>query len=152
MKTDDVPVEIKGVLPAPGGGGVFLQGEGKAITIFIDAMVAQALQMALAGKQAPRPLTHELMQSVLDGLGVKLLRVVIHDCRKETFYARMLLSQENELGTCLLEVDARPSDAMVMALKCGAPLLVGREVWEQTEDMSWALDSLDHPGGGEAAG
>jgi uncharacterized protein len=143
MPEDDVLVQIQGLLPTPGGSGVFLQAEGKAITIFIDPMVTRALQLALAGKEAPRPLTHDLLVAIQSGLGVKLLRARIHDCREETFFASLLLQQENELGKCLLEVDARPSDAMVLAVKCGAPLYVNRALWERTEDMSWAMGSLE---------
>lgn len=152
MPNDDVLVQIKGLLPTPGGAGVFLLSGGKAITIFIDPMVTRALQLALTNQTMPRPLTHDLMHDVHTGLGIRLVRVLIHDCRDETFFARLYLQQENEMGKSYVEVDARPSDAMVLALKSDAPIFVAREIWERTEDMAWAmgpLDAEDDAGGAE---
>lgn len=136
-------MNIRAVLPSPGGSGVFLEAEGKVMALFIDAMVTRALQMALSMEQAPRPLTHDLLGSVMEGLGVKLLRTVIHDCRNNTYFARMYLQQENELGQSYLEVDCRPSDALVMAVQFGAPVMVTRSLWNQVEDMKWALDQFE---------
>ena len=138
-----IEADIKGLLPTPGGAGVFLEGEGKVITIFIDAMVSRSLKMILKGEVPPRPLTHDLMLSVLDGLGVSLLRVVIHDLQEEVYLARLVLEQENELGKSVLEVDSRPSDGLVLAAKWGAPVYLARHVWQASDDMRWAMEQMD---------
>lgn len=142
MNQEWVQVTLKGILPTPGGSGVFLEHGDKAITIFIDPMVSHALTLAMQEESSPRPLTHELMTSVLEGLGVRLDRVEIHEVKDETFFARLHLIQENELGKNLLEVDARPSDGMVLAVQTGAPVLVAREVWDAAENMKWAMEQL----------
>lgn len=142
-ENDSIEVVVKGLLPTPTGAGVFLAGEEKAITIFIDDTVARALKMALAGDAPPRPVTHDLMGSVLEGLGVSVSRLDICDVREEVYYARLHLEQENELGKNVLEVDARPSDGLVLAARWGTPVFVARHVWDQADDMRWALDQLN---------
>ncbi|WFB35010.1 bifunctional nuclease family protein [Kiritimatiellota bacterium B12222] len=142
MDNNLIHVTIAGLLPSPGGSGVFLHSGDKAMTIFIDPMVTRALQWALDGVEAPRPLTHDLTHSILDGLGVTLLHVVIHDMQGETFFARLHLQQKNELGQSFLEIDSRPSDAMVLAVQWGAPIYVKKDVWEKVENMKWAMDQL----------
>jgi len=142
---DRIPATIKGVVPTPGGSGVFLEGEGKVISIFVDPMATRALSLALEGEAAPRPLTHDLMISILGGLGIQLIEVFIHDFQDETFYARLTLEQRSELGRNVLEVDARPSDGMVLAVHLDVPITVGRAVWEEADDMSWALNQVQSP-------
>lgn len=86
-----IEAHIKGLLPTPGGAGVFLAGEEKVITIFIDETVSRPLKMNLEGQVPPRPLTHDLLSSMLEGLGVRLLRVVVHDLQEGVYYARLYL-------------------------------------------------------------
>jgi bifunctional DNase/RNase len=143
MTDDMIEVQLKGLLPTPGGSGVFLESGDKIITIFIDDMVSKALKMVLEGEEMTRPLTHDLLLSVLAGLGVRLTQVVIHDVQDGTYFARLHLVQENELGTSVLEIDSRPSDAMVLATKLRVPLFVRREVWDKAEDMKWAMIQMN---------
>ncbi len=138
-----VEVAIKGLVPTPAGAAVFLASGEKVMSVFIDTMVSNALKMNLEGETAPRPLTHDLMLSVLEGLGVELKRVVIHDVEDEVYYARLHLEQSNEIGRSVMEVDSRPSDGLVLASKLGVPVFIKREVWDQAEDMRWALDQMD---------
>jgi len=145
MSDDRIHVKIKGVVPTPGGSGVFLESGEKTMSIFVDPMATRALSLALEGEMAPRPLTHDLLISVLGGLGVQLLEVYIHDFQDETYFARLRMKQENELGRNLLEIDARPSDGMILATQLDVPITVAKQVWDQTEDMSWALQQMDPP-------
>ncbi|MGA0368231.1 MAG: bifunctional nuclease family protein [Kiritimatiellia bacterium] len=131
MSDELVQVRVRGLLPAPGGSGVFLEAEGKAITLFIDPMVTRAFQLFLEDEEGPRPLTHDLLFSICQAGGLTLQQVVIHDCVAEVYHARIHFQQENELGKSFLEVDSRPSDAMVMALKFGAPVFVVRRIWRR---------------------
>lgn len=142
MNDELVPVELKGLVPTPGGAALFFHGEEKVITMFVDASVASAIQMAMNGDSPPRPLTHDLMMSAFAGLGVSVSSVVINDFSEETFYARLHLSQENELGKNLVEIDGRPSDCLVLALRAEAPVYVARSVWDGAEDMSAVLKKM----------
>jgi len=143
MAEELISVHIRGLAHTPTGAGVFLEGRGKVFSIFIDLIVAQALVLALEDAPLPRPLTHPLMVSILAGLGVELERVVIRDLKDETYLATLCLRQKSELGENVLEVDARPSDGLVLAVHTGAPVLVARSVWEQAEDMRQALERQD---------
>lgn len=143
--SDEIPVEIKGLVPTPAGTGVFLGHGDKVITIFIDSSVAMAITMLVEKIERPRPLTHDLISSIFLGLGIRATRVLIHDLREGTFYARLHLVQENELGRQVAEIDARPSDCIAIALEQKCPVLVTRAVWDAAEDMSWALGQGDEP-------
>ena len=90
------------------------------LPILIGPFEATAIAMALEGQSAPRPLTHDLMKSLLDGVDAKLTKIVIHDIRDSTFYAKMVIETNGETK----EIDARPSDCIAVALRCDAPIFV----------------------------
>ncbi len=110
------------------------------ITIFVDHGVAAAITMFMHGVKKPRPLTHDLIVSILAGLDITVTKVVINDLRDDTFYARLYLIQENELGRHVAEIDARPSDSIAIALQQRCPIYVAQKVWDASEDMTWALN------------
>ena len=143
--SDEIPVEIKGLVPTPAGTGIFLGHGDTVITIFIDTSVAMAITMLIEKIERPRPLTHDLIGSIFLGLGIRATRVLIHDLKDGTFYARLHLVQENELGRQVAEIDARPSDCIAIALEQQCPVFVTRAVWDAAEDMSWALGQGDEP-------
>ncbi len=127
-------------MPTPTGCGVFLSNGDKVIAIFVDHSVAAAITMFMHNIKKPRPLTHDLIASIFVGLGVTAQKVVINDLQDDTFFARLFLIQENELGKNLVEIDARPSDSIALALQQECPVFVSAHVWEKAEDMSWALE------------
>ena len=139
---DLIEVDVKGLIPAPGGAALFLGDGSKMISMFIDPVVASALVLAMNGETTPRPLTHELMVSCFEGLGVTMQDALIHAFEDETYFARIHLLQENELGRSLLEVDSRPSDALVLALRTGAPVRVVADLWEELEDMTGVFRNM----------
>ncbi|MFM8334429.1 MAG: bifunctional nuclease family protein, partial [Opitutaceae bacterium] len=106
MPNDVVLVTIKGVMPTANGCAVFLGNDEKTFVIYVDHSVGGAIQMTLNGVKKERPLTHDLIGSIFLGLGVKLEHVVVNDAREGTFFARLLLGMENELGRKLVEIDA----------------------------------------------
>ncbi|MBL9202184.1 MAG: bifunctional nuclease family protein [Opitutaceae bacterium] len=142
MQNDVVPVIIKGVMPTANGCAVFLGNDDKTFVIYVDHSVGNAIQMTLDGVKKERPLTHDLIGAVLLGLGATLERVVVNDAREGTFFARILLRMENELGKKLVELDARPSDSIVIALQHKRPILVARAVFDSVEDMTEILERV----------
>lgn len=142
MKHEVVTVVVKGVMPAPNGCAVFLGNEEKTFVIYVDHSVGGAIQMTLDGVKKERPLTHDLIGHILLGLGAKLDHIVINDVNGGTFYARILLRMENELGKKIVELDARPSDATVLALQQKRPIYVARKVFDSSEDMSEILERV----------
>lgn len=142
MKNDVVPILVKGAMPTPNGCAVFLGDEEKTFVIYVDHFVGNAIQMTLDGVKKDRPLTHDLLSHILTGLGAGLDHVVINDVNEGTFFARILLRMENELGKKIIEIDARPSDSIVLALQHRRPIFVARKVYDAAEDMTEILERV----------
>ena len=142
MQNDVVLAIIKGVMPTANGCAVFLGNEEKTFVIYVDHSVGNAIQMTMSGVKKDRPLTHDLMSSMFLGLGVQLDHIVINDAREGTYFARILLRMENELGKKILELDARPSDSIVLALQQKRPIYVARTVFDGVEDMTEILERV----------
>ena len=142
MQNDVVEVAVKGVMPTGNGCAVFLGNEEKNFVIYVDTGVGTAIQMSLHGVKRDRPLTHDLMCSIFLGLGVQMERVVINDVNESTFYARLILRMENEIAKKLVEIDARPSDSIALALQLKRPIFVADHVYESTDDVTEILESM----------
>ncbi len=142
MQNDVVAATIKGVMPTANGCAVFLGNEDKTFVIYVDHSVGNAIRMTLNGEKKERPLTHDLIGHILLGLGAQLDHVVVNDAREGTFFARILLRMENELGKKIVELDARPSDSIVLALQQRRPIYVARPVFEAVEDMTEILERV----------
>lgn len=142
MQSDVVAVTIKGVMPTANGCAVFLGDDSKTFVIYVDHFVGDAIQKSLNGVKKERPLTHDLIGSLLLGLGVRLEHIIVNDERESTFYARILLRMENELGKKIIELDARPSDSIVLALQQKRPIYVARHVFEAVQDMTEVFERV----------
>lgn len=135
-----VPVEVKAVIPASGGCAIFLGNEEKVFVIYIDQMVGMAVMMAMHGVPKERPLTHDLIVSILAAYEARVERVIINDFNDNIFFARLILVADNELHQRkIMEIDARPSDCLALALRVKAPLYVSRKVWDHVADESALL-------------
>lgn len=154
---DLIKVELAGipVSSAISGGGFALllkevDGE-RRIPIIIGHFEAQAIAFELEGVKPPRPLTHELIKSLLIVLSYRIENVIISELRDSTFYAKIVLDSEE-----IDPLDARPSDAIALALKFNAPIFVAKDVMDeigfvpklniQSEDIDFnGLDSNNIP-------
>lgn len=142
MDNQVVEVSVKGVMPTSNGCAVFLGNDVKTFVIYMDRTIGGAIQRAINEEEVVRPMTHDLMLTLLDGLGASVERVVINDVQKGTFFARLIVSMENELGQKIIEVDARPSDSIVLALNGKRPLYVAKKVFETVDDMTEILAKI----------
>ena len=137
MNSDVVEVEVKGTLPTNGGCAVFLGNEEKVFVIYIDQMVGNAIMMFMKDAPLERPQTHDLFCHVLEALGAKVQRVIINDFKDEVYFGRLILKVENEIEEKkILEIDARSSDCIALAVKFDAPVYVAKKVLEKTDDVS----------------
>lgn len=102
--------------------------DSRVLPIFIGANEAQSIALALNEEAPPRPLTHDLMKSMLESLEASVKRVEITAIREGTFFGRVHLERA---GFEELDYDARPSDAIALALRYEAPIFVNREVFEE---------------------
>lgn len=139
MNSEVIPVLVKGVMPTSNGCAVFLGTDQKTFVIYVDQSIGETIQRAVDGEQAQRPLTHDLMLTLLDGLCAEVERVVINHVDQGTFHARLIVSMENELGHKIIELDARPSDSIVLALASDKPIYVANSVIESVDDMTEIL-------------
>ncbi len=138
-----VQVEVKNVLATSAGSAIFLGNNEKVFVIYVDHSVGAAINMFLHGTPKPRPQTHDLFADVLTALGAHVDRVVINDFADTVFFARLIIVAENELEERkIIEIDARPSDSIALAVQAGAPIYVANHVWESVEDMSVVLKKM----------
>lgn len=114
-------------------------GGNRVLPIFIGAPEATAIAYALQGIEAPRPMSHDLLGNVITALGAKLFAVEIVELVDNTFYASLRLLR----GTEELSVSARPSDAVALALRVGAPLLVHDDLMNAEGQVYVADDDVD---------
>ena len=107
------------------GAVVLLLAEGKAIPIFVDLTVALSIQSALNGEKLSRPLSHDLMHTILNAYGGKVLRTVI-TLKGGTYYGALTVAVQDQVKT----FDSRSSDSIALAVHFKAPILVGRDLLE----------------------
>ena len=136
MSKPVVEVHIRAIAATSGGFAVFLGNQEKAFVIFVDQSVGAAIAMFMQGTKKERPLTHDLVANILRALGAKIERAIVNELKLGIYYARLVLSVENELKQKkIIEIDARPSDCIAMATAQGAPIYVSLEVWHEVEDI-----------------
>jgi len=95
--------------------------------IVIGVTEALAIDRRVKGILTPRPLTHDLLASVIAHLGAELERIVVHDLRDHTFFAKLIIRRNGEL----VEVDSRPSDAIALGVASETPIYVAESVLRQ---------------------
>lgn len=125
--TLDATTEQPVLLLAPATDGAEPPAEQRALPIWIGSPEATAILLSLQGIEAPRPMTHDLMKSMVEVMGYTLARIEITRLEGGTFYASLvLLGDEGELT-----IDARPSDSVALALRFGSPMFVSSVVFEE---------------------
>jgi hypothetical protein len=145
-----VQVEILGLSASPSAGGAYAlllkETYGvRRLPIIIGSFEAQSIALELEGIKPPRPLTHDLLKNVIDHLGATISEVIIDELRENTFYAKIKL----DVSTLVHEIDARPSDAIALAVRTGTPLFASDEVMRlaafvpSTEDTDEELNASE---------
>jgi bifunctional DNase/RNase len=142
MNQDTSIVTVKGVMPTSNGCAIFLGNDERTFVIYVDPAIGNAINMTINKVKKERPLTHDLIGLILKGLETKIERVLINDVDEGTFFARIILQMENELGKKIIELDARPSDSIVLALQMDKPIHVSRKVMDNVEDMTEILERI----------
>ena len=106
MKSEVVPVEIRGILPANTGCAIFVGNDKKVFVIQVESAMGSIIGNFLRDAPKERPLTHDLMNNVFRGFNITVERAVITELKNSTYFARLVLQQQNELGRKLVEIDA----------------------------------------------
>jgi len=123
-----IQVDILGLSTSPSAGGAYALilkevNGARRLPIIIGAFEAQSIALEMEGIKPPRPLTHDLIKSIIDSLGVALTDVFINELKDGTFYARLNLDSQ--------EIDSRPSDAIALAVRYGVPIFVSDRVMDE---------------------
>jgi uncharacterized protein len=127
-----VEVRVRGVTVDPQAGSPIvlleeLRGE-RVMPIWVSLFEARAIAMEMEKVVPPRPMTHDLIKNIIEGLKAQVTNIVITDLKDNTFYARIALST----GGTSLQIDARPSDAIALALRVKAPIYVAKAVFDSS--------------------
>ena len=134
---EKIQVDILGLSTSPSSAGAYAlilkETNGKRkLPIIIGAFEAQSIALELEGMKPPRPLTHDLMKNLIDTFAVSLNEVCINELRDGTFYAKLSVEGVSETQ----EIDSRPSDAIALAVRFGAPIYVDEEVLKEAGVIS----------------
>ena len=126
-----VQVEILGLSSSPSAGGAYAlllrETYGKRrLPIIIGQFEAQAIALELEGISPPRPLTHDLLKTLVDNLGASVTEILIDELRDNTFYSKIAI----DVSSLENIIDARPSDAIALAVRTSAPIFVSETVME----------------------
>jgi len=147
MKNEVVPVQIRGILPTGSSGyALFVGNDEKVFVINVEPQMGRVIGDFLRNEPKERPLTHDLMQRIFKGFNITVERVVITDLKNSTYFARLILQQQNEVARKIVEIDARPSDCIAIAAAQKKPIFVATPLFEQVEDMSEVLNRINETG------
>lgn len=151
---DKIQCEILGLSTSPATGGAYaillkeIDGV-RRLPIIIGAFEAQAIALEIEGIKPPRPLTHDLLKQLIDNLGGSVVEVIVNELKDNTFYAKIVL----EASGLTNEIDARPSDAIALAVRTYAPIYVSESVMDvaafvpsdesENETTEFNIGSLD---------
>ena len=153
----EVTIDHIKVIPTSHQRIVVLKAKGvdRCLPIWIGSAEADSIALKLEGKDVPRPMTHDLMDSMIGDLGAKVAHVIVSELREDTFIARVVLQRN---GTTI-ERDSRPSDAIALAVRCGAAIFAEEDVLERagvavdpdtgepdSEDARWPAFSVHKQG------
>jgi bifunctional DNase/RNase len=114
--------------------------------IQVEHNMGAVIGMFLRDTPKERPLTHDLLNNIFKGFNILIERAIITELKNSTYFARLILKQQNELGTKLVELDARPSDCLAIATAQKRPLFVASALFSQVEDMSKWLEEINENG------
>ncbi len=115
----------------------------RQLHIWVGLPEASAIQSQLEGNKPPRPMTHDLMASILSTLQAKILQLLISDMKEETFFGMLAISMNGRVH----EIDCRPSDGIALALRAAAPIFIEDELLAEIERLHEAQElHAPHPG------
>lgn len=135
-----VPMSIKGLMLDPMSNSpiVVLKDDDEKLflPIWVGIFEANAIALQLENITTPRPMTHDLLREMIQQLDARVTRIVINDLKDATFYAQIRLLIRRAGTDQMLEIDARPSDAIALALRTEAPIYVAQSVLDQAQTIT----------------
>jgi len=111
----------------------------RILPIWVGVFEANAIALQIENVQTPRPMTHDLLKNILEDLSARVERIVVCDLKENTFYALIHLRRNGQV----LTIDARPSDAIALALRARAPIFVEESVIQSARSVETAKENMD---------
>ena len=127
---DLIEIDIKKIAISNFACAIIVGNSEKEFPIYIEPSIGAVIKMFLEGIEKPRPLTHDLIGNILTGFNATVEKVVINDLKDNTYYARLFIKEENELGKKIVEIDCRPSDSLAIAKMKNTKIYVTRRVFD----------------------
>ena len=131
MNFELVPIQFNKIMQSQAYTVFILGTKDKQFAIYTSPHVGQNIQMHLADQIKPRPYTYDLINSIFSGLDINLLQVVITDVQDTIYFARLFIEQVIENQHKILEIDARPSDCLTLALENDIPIYCTKDVFDR---------------------
>jgi len=131
MENELIPVSFSKIMQSKSYTAIVLGDEHKRFAIYTEPQVGRILQGFLTEEKRQRPMTHELFFSILENLQAKVLQVVIHELEGTVFLARLFIEQQINDKRHIIEIDARPSDAITFALITSSPVFCRKEIFDK---------------------
>ena len=130
MVTELIPITFNKIMQSKAYTAIVLGNDLKKFAIYVEPKVGKTLQLFFTDDKPSRPLTHELCNNIFGHLGVRVLQVLIHDFHEGVFFARLFVEQQMGEIRQILEIDARPSDCITLALMQNAPVVCNKHVFD----------------------
>ena len=131
MQSDLIQLSFDKIMQTRAYTVVILAGGEKRFAIYTDPQVGKNIQTYLTEKHMPRPFTHDLINSILKGYEIKIVQVVIQDVEDTIYFARLFLELALDGKKSILEIDARPSDCITLALVNNVPVFCRKEILDK---------------------
>lgn len=127
-----IPIHFKKIMQSRTYTVIILGNEQKQFAIYTDPAVGRNLQVLLTNEEHPRPFTHDLLSSIFQGFDMHVKQIVINDVEDTVYFSRLYIEQRSGDQKQILEIDARPSDCLPLAITQNAPIYCSKEVFEKT--------------------
>ncbi len=131
MATELIPITFNKIMQSHAYTVIILGTEEKKFAIYTDPSVGKNIQVYLTEEHKPRPYTHDLINAIFHGLDIKPLQIVITDIEDTIYFARLYLEHRVGDETTILEIDARPSDCITLALLNSIPVFCRKDIFER---------------------
>ncbi len=142
IKEVDTFVSLKHVVMTTSGAGIFLGTDEKIFLIYVDTLMGQQIQAAIQPKTQTRPLTFDVFRYILRGFDIDIKNIVIYNEDKGVFFTKVVCHQQCEQNLRVLEMDIRPSDAILLSLAMARPIYISNALLERLPDASNLLKNF----------
>ncbi len=131
MTTELIPITFNKIMQSRSYTVIILGTEQKRFAIYTDPVVGKNIQTHLTDEKKPRPFTHDLINALMRGFEIRPIQIVINDIEDTIYFARLYLEQQIGEQRVIVEMDARPSDCITLALINNIPVFCRKEVFDR---------------------